>query len=292
MCCGVASGFVMNAGAITTVAVPNMAICNKAPVEKVSAAVKVDGQLTGADTGATVIDYELPAANFKCFTDPAPPVPPAPTPLPSSGPGMACSSESDTCGGDNKLCCGVAMGGTVDGADPKTPSGVLLPNLAICNNKPVDGKKAAVDFKGSLMGADTASTTISFTYPADSFDCLASPAPPGPSPAPTYPKPIGVACASAAENDSGKTCMNTDKDTDEYCCGVMSGGMLMEAGDKVSTTAAPNIVVCNYNPDGEGEGGEGEAKKPLDIISLISEDGGNRITAKYEGTKFVCLSGA
>lgn len=180
------------------------------------------------------------------------------------------------------------MNGTATGKDPKTPSGILLPNLAICNKKPVNGKSAAEEFKGQLMGADTGNTTIDFSYPADDFACFSSPTPPNPDPAPTYPKPLGVACKGTDDNASGKTCGNTDDKTD-YCCGVMTGGVLMGNDNKPTTQAVtPNIVVCNYDPGADGESGE---NKPSDIIDQI-EDNGVRVTAKYDGAKFVCLTGA
>ena len=70
-----------------------------------------------------------------------------------------CSGPKDTCGDDAALCCGIATNGKVtDGEGKATSEGV--PNIAVCNNAPVDGVSKATNVSGILDGANTASTKI------------------------------------------------------------------------------------------------------------------------------------
>jgi len=150
LCCGVATnGKVSDAeGKATSESVPNMAICNNKPdADGKSLATAAAGKLTGAGADKTEISYLFPAEGFACISTPAPPTPTPAPPLPTSGVGMACTSSKDTCGDDAKLCCGIAMNGSVDASDPK----VMMPNVAICNNKPgSDGSVLALNFAGTL----------------------------------------------------------------------------------------------------------------------------------------------
>jgi len=93
-------------GTSTTTAVPNLAICNLAPVNGAPMNVEYKGMMTGADPAKTVINFSFPAGadGFACFTAPAPPAPvgpvgpPKPTPNPDSNIGKACANKDSMCG--------------------------------------------------------------------------------------------------------------------------------------------------------------------------------------------------
>merc|ERR1712167_229486 len=149
------------------------------------------------------------------------------------------------------MCCGVATAGTVMNSDGKTPSSqMMMANIAVCNKKPVNGTPAAVDTTGTLTGADTGKTAIQYMYPKSGFSCFVAPKPP-PNPQPPTPAPpadanVGKLCTSKSD-----ACGNADGKTD-YCCGVFTGGKVLDVTGKTTTTTdAPNIVVCNKNPTGD-----------------------------------------
>ena len=287
LCCGIATmGFVMNGESVTTIPVPNLAVCNVAPVDGVSQAVDTVGTMTGDDASKTVISYGFDKAGFECLKDPVPPTPTPPTPappLPTSGVGSPCTGAADTCGDDTSLCCGIAMNGQVVGADPTVPTGVTLPNAAICNNAPIDKVAKAIDFTGMLEGAGTDVAQISFLYAKADFECFNTPTPPAPGPEPPKPddptdKNVGTPCKSADDK-----CGNADDKTD-YCCGVATGGKVLDVTGKTPTAIdGPNILICNGNPDGD--------KKPVDYTSYAIYDT-NVVTILYPAGKFTCMSSA
>ena len=196
-----------------------------------------------------------------------------------------CSGPDDTCGDDATMCCGVATKGFVMNGD--TISEVPVPNLAVCNKAPVDGAPAATKVDGTMTGADTAKTTITYSFPADGFSCFDTPAPPTPGPSgPSPPVPdkptdplVGVACKAAADK-----CGNADGST-SYCCGVATKGMMLGSdGKTVTSVAAPNIIICNIDPAGD--------KKPaLDFEDYSTLDS-MVYSAKYPADGFSCMSGA
>ena len=160
----------------------------------------------------------------------------------------------------------------------------MMANIAVCNNKPVDGKDMAEDISGDLKGADTPSTTVSYKYPKSGFSCFVAPKPPPgpvnpPKPTPPADSNIGKACTSADD-----ACGNADGKTD-YCCGVASGGKVLDVtGSKVTNTDAPNIVICNKTPS--------DTVKAVDFTDLITGTDGTMVTALYPGDDFKCMSGA
>lgn len=113
---------------------------------------------------------------------------------------------------------------------------------------------------------------------------MSKPGPPTPGPNPPIPpKPtdanVGTPCTKASDK-----CGNADGKSD-YCCGIAAGGMVYQVdGKTVTTTKAPNIVICNGNPDGD--------KKPIDYSDLMEGPDGTLVTAKYPSGQFTCLSGA
>ena len=61
----------------------------------------------------TLFNFKYPKESFECFDDPVPPAP-TPTPIfPDKGVGAPCTGLKDTCSGDDTLCCGIALGGTL-----------------------------------------------------------------------------------------------------------------------------------------------------------------------------------
>lgn len=192
---------------------------------------------------------------------------------------MACASAADTCGDDKDMCCGLASKGVVM-KDATTPSTTIMTNsVSICNKKPVNGKSAAEEFKGTIQGLDTA---VMFSYPADDFACWAAAPPPGPvnppKPDPPADANIGKACSKATDK-----CGNADGKTD-YCCGIASGGKVLDKTGKTPTGAnAPNIVICNKNAAGDA--------KAVDFEDYY-EANGVLVSAIYKGDNFTCLSGA
>ena len=140
-------------------------------VDGVDKSEKVDGFVTGADTGATVIRYTFPAANFACFDEQPPPNPPKPTPLPeplgkACSPSDACPSMSDPSKGN--VCCGIAIDGKVLKQDGETTTTYDAPNAVICNYAPGQEDKPA-DYVGELVNAD--GTMSTFLYPGSKFTC-------------------------------------------------------------------------------------------------------------------------
>ena len=85
--------------------------------------------------------------------------------------GDPCKGPTDTCGDDAYMCCGVAQNGFVMEGETKTA--VPIPNLAVCNKAPVDGKSMAVELIGTMTGADAFKTKITYSVPADEFSCFA-----------------------------------------------------------------------------------------------------------------------
>jgi len=104
--------------------------------------------------------------------------------------------------------------------DGTTPTTVKMPNVSICNLKPVNDVDKAEEFKATVESADTEKTQITFSYPKNTFKCWKTPTPPNPPTPPPNPsdKNIGKACAKADD-----TCGNTGDDT-KYCCGIASEG--------------------------------------------------------------------
>ena len=157
MCCGVATGGFVDdiKGAPTTVAISNnLAVCNKDPsTDGKPASEDWTGELKGSDTkGPTNIAYSFKGADFKCFDSPPPPAPTPKTPptYPTKGVGLACAGTTDKCGGDETLCCGIAMNGIITFGDKN----VNMPNASICNNAPVDKVAKAVAWSNMLLGGD------------------------------------------------------------------------------------------------------------------------------------------
>ena len=160
-----------------------------------------------------------------------------------------CTGVDDTCGnkaGETTMCCGAAINGKATDGDGKATD-TNVPNMAVCNKAPVDGKAAATDMMGTLTGADTAKTAITYMFDKADFSCFVDPLPPQP-PAPVKPADdkVGVSCKAASD-----TCGNADGKTD-YCCGVFTGGKLIGADKKpITSSSAFNSVACNINPDGD-----------------------------------------
>jgi len=60
-------------------------------------------------------------------------------------------------------------------------------------------------------------------------------------------QPVGTACTKGGTTDCGPE--------DSMCCGVMSQGKILDMTDPSNpaptSTAAPNIIVCNKKPDAD-----------------------------------------
>ena len=77
------------------------------------------------------LSFKYSGTDFACFNSTAPPPPSIPV-FPTEGVGKQCIGLKDDCGGDNSLCCGVAVNGKV--LDSKgDPTDKKLASVSICN---------------------------------------------------------------------------------------------------------------------------------------------------------------
>jgi len=133
------------------------------------------------------------------------------------------------------MCCGVTTNGFV--ANSKIP----VPNFAVCNKKPVNGRAMAEDITGVLDGADKDKTKISYDVRPDYFECFPAPPPPHPvnPPVPDPAKaPLGKSCKLATD------CAGTANSG--WCCGMGTKGYVLDGWGKDKTDIqGPNIVMCN-----------------------------------------------
>lgn len=197
---------------------------------------------------------------------------------------MGCTPTTG-CGDDTSLCCGIALNGLVVGDDPTKPTGITMPNLAICNKKPdSDGTKLSVDFEGTLTGAGADALAVKFLYSKADFECFATPAPPTPTPG-NIPAPVnkdakvGVTCTKSAD------CGNADGSS-LYCCGMATGGKLIDSSGKVvDSTSAANVATCNYNKAAADKDHPAAVSEQLGYLNPA----GAQVTMEYPASGFTCF---
>jgi len=236
------------------------------------------------------IKYE--SKDFTCFdTQPAPPpAPPVPTYPKTGEKWSACTGIDDTCGDNKDLCCGVAMNGLIVDKDGKTTGKNIL-SAAICNVAPGDdGKSKAEDWTNRLLSADK-TINWTFVYTGADFKCFKDapkpPGPPGPGPGPdpNQPKPPSNSDANVGGNckvtaDCQALITDEDKKAD-YCCGVASGGVLIDdkgapVGTEITTT---NMLLCNK-------------VTAIPMEAGYKDPNGNQVTIQFQPAGFTCLKQA